>query len=128
LWDVTSTIDVIDGGAGDRFAWYNDIMTGIKYGEAQVFDPQLAGVNWMPEVVIDLDSASFGQINNQDLFTIGAHLATLDGTGTQALWSSSNSYDAVLTVTTSTVPVPAAVWLFGSALAGLGWMKRKQTA
>ena len=25
------------------------------------------------------------------------------------------------------VPVPAAIWLFGSALAGLGWMRRKQT-
>jgi len=29
--------------------------------------------------------------------------------------------------TVSAVPVPAAVWLFGSALAGLGWMCRKQT-
>ena len=28
----------------------------------------------------------------------------------------------------SVVPVPAAVWLFGSALAGLGWMRRKQVA
>lgn len=27
----------------------------------------------------------------------------------------------------SVVPVPAAVWLFGSSLAGLGWMRRKQT-
>ena len=26
-----------------------------------------------------------------------------------------------------TVPIPAAVWLFGSALAGLGWVRRKQT-
>jgi hypothetical protein len=26
------------------------------------------------------------------------------------------------------IPVPAAVWLFGSALAGLGWLRRKQTA
>ena len=26
----------------------------------------------------------------------------------------------------STVPVPAAVWLFGSALAALGWARRKQ--
>ena len=26
----------------------------------------------------------------------------------------------------SIVPIPAAVWLFGSALAGLGWMKRKR--
>jgi hypothetical protein len=28
--------------------------------------------------------------------------------------------------TASSVPIPAAVWLFGSALAGLGWMRRKQ--
>ena len=27
----------------------------------------------------------------------------------------------------SMVPIPAAVWLFGSALAGLGWLRRKQT-
>jgi hypothetical protein len=26
------------------------------------------------------------------------------------------------------VPIPAAVWLFGSALAGLGWLRRRQTA
>ena len=30
--------------------------------------------------------------------------------------------------TVSTVPVPAAVWLFGSGLAGLGWMRRRKTA
>ena len=29
-------------------------------------------------------------------------------------------------MSSSVVPIPAAVWLFGSALAGLGWMKRKQ--
>jgi hypothetical protein len=32
------------------------------------------------------------------------------------------------TVTSSAVPVPAAIWLFGSGLAGLGWLRRKQTA
>jgi hypothetical protein len=26
------------------------------------------------------------------------------------------------------VPIPAAVWLFGSALGGLGWMRRRKTA
>jgi len=31
-------------------------------------------------------------------------------------------------IVVSAVPVPAAVWLFGSALAGLGWMRRKQVA
>jgi len=36
-------------------------------------------------------------------------------------------YRGTYSVSASAVPVPAAVWLFGSALAGLGWMKRKQT-
>jgi hypothetical protein len=30
-------------------------------------------------------------------------------------------------IAASVVPIPAAVWLFGSALAGLGWLRRKQT-
>ena len=30
-------------------------------------------------------------------------------------------------ISVNAVPIPAAVWLFGSALAGLGWMRRKQT-
>jgi hypothetical protein len=30
-------------------------------------------------------------------------------------------------ITLNIVPIPAAVWLFGSALAGLGWMRRKPT-
>ena len=29
-------------------------------------------------------------------------------------------------VVANVVPVPAAAWLFGSALAGLGWLRRKQ--
>jgi len=29
-------------------------------------------------------------------------------------------------ITVSAVPVPAAVWLFGSALAGLGWLRRSR--
>jgi len=31
-------------------------------------------------------------------------------------------------INVSEVPIPAAVWLFGSALAGLGWLSRKRTA
>jgi len=30
-------------------------------------------------------------------------------------------------ITLQAVPIPAAVWLFGSALAGLGWLRRRQT-
>ena len=31
-------------------------------------------------------------------------------------------------ITGSVVPIPAAAWLFGSALAGLGWIRRKRVA
>jgi len=33
-----------------------------------------------------------------------------------------------LTVNSAFIPIPAAFWLFGSALAGLGWIKRKQSS
>jgi len=33
----------------------------------------------------------------------------------------------IISGSVSAVPVPAAVWLFGSALAGLGWLRRKRT-
>lgn len=36
-------------------------------------------------------------------------------------------YSGLDDIVVSTVPIPAAVWLFGSALVGLGWMRRKQT-
>lgn len=38
-----------------------------------------------------------------------------------------NVADYKLAITTSAVPIPAAVWLFGSALAGLGVMGRRKT-
>ena len=41
-----------------------------------------------------------------------------------AFSGSRSSISGVIT----TVPIPAAVWLFGSALAGLGWIRRKQAA
>ena len=38
------------------------------------------------------------------------------------------SYLAGGYVSASVVPIPAAAWLFGSALAGLGWIRRRPTA
>lgn len=49
--------------------------------------------------------------------------------GNQTNGSKYNSYYALAVrdgdIIASVVPVPAAVWLFGSALLGLGWMRRK---
>jgi len=51
-----------------------------------------------------------GQLNHHQANTFGAW-AVMDGD-----------------IGTTVVPLPAAVWLFGSAVAGLGWMRRKRTA
>lgn len=40
--------------------------------------------------------------------------------------SSSGGSNSNFNASFSAVPIPAAVWLFGSALAGLGWLRRRQ--
>ena len=80
-------------------------------------------------------------------FGVSGITATVNGTGHHAMgayqtdWGST-TYETVGTITLSdslsniqpygsylvsgaTVPIPAAVWLFGSALGLLGWMRRK---
>jgi hypothetical protein len=42
-------------------------------------------------------------------------------------WPPDQTIRAVVSGSVSAVPIPAAVWLFGSALAGLGWLRRKQS-
>jgi hypothetical protein len=61
--------------------------------------------------VILLDSAS----------SAGNGIFVMNSNGTGSLnWE-------ITSGTVSAVPIPAAVWLLGSALAGLGWLRRKQT-
>jgi len=55
-------------------------------------------------------------------YTDGESYGTLDG----EFWGS-NTQDLAFQTHVSSIPIPAAFWLFGSALAGLGWMRRKQT-
>ena len=59
----------------------------------------------------------------------GAFDAGANGNYQFALVVSKNGFavDSVA-MEVNVVPIPAAVWLFGSALVGLGWFRRKQTA
>jgi hypothetical protein len=60
--------------------------------------------------------------------TVGFGSAGTWYSGYDSEWDEIAYHEAVSGyVTSSAVPVPAAVWLFGSALAGLGWLRRKQT-
>jgi hypothetical protein len=65
------------------------------------------------------EMGQFGGESTIDFYNLGAWSAAMlgqyDGITGRTAWS------------LAAVPVPAAVWLFGSALAGLGWLRRKQS-
>jgi hypothetical protein len=69
-----------------------------------------------------------GSINTTDVNSLGVgdwlNLTGVEVFGSQTI----HSLDVDNIVVGAAVPIPAAVWLFGSALAGLGWIRRKQTA
>ena len=68
------------------------------------FDANEAWVTYAPDGFDDLSSLAIYSPAQQDGLTAGFHLDNF-----------------VL----AAVPVPAAVWLLGSALAAMGWMRRK---
>jgi len=55
-----------------------------------------------------------------------------ESVSSSGLWTNTGGIPALpyapIVTAWSVVPLPAAVWLFGSALAGLGWLRRRQTA
>jgi len=76
-------------------------------------------------VIVDDDEPTYfnfdyADINRLEFTSFGGVFAGGDG-GNGAQFAMDN-------FTYSAVPIPAAAWLFGSALAGLGWMRRRTTA
>jgi hypothetical protein len=82
-------------------------FTGYLSGGGTVQVDLLAGAN--------LEAFSFDD-SWSNLQSLEFSTSDLQGTGLGIKLDSIN---------VSTVPIPAAVWLFGSALAGLGWFRRK---
>ena len=75
-----------------------------------------------PGVGVPTGYISGGALSGSSTFA-GETFASLGITPGTYVWSWSSD-----TFTLNVVPIPAAVWLFGSALAGLGWVRRRQTA
>jgi hypothetical protein len=101
-------IDVtyFDNEAGDT---NNDEILGERTLEAfDIFDVSLGTVSQSDTGAFDV-TALFGDV------AISSFTLTSPG------WDSFK----IESVTFSPVPIPAAVWLFGSALGLLGWMRRK---
>jgi hypothetical protein len=75
-------------------------------------------------------------VNNEDLYVYhviwGDGCCAEESVNSSGIWAGTGGIPAApyapIATAWSVVPVPAAVWLFGSALAGLGWFRRRQTA
>lgn len=118
----TSIASLISPTPGTEQAIFNDLGEGNVYGEVTLTrnDVDL----WLE---IELSSAALDTINqSNDLWAIAGHVTTLDGVIAPAFLKQERLFidhgvgvvpmpELVLT----TIPVPAAVWLFGSGLLGL---------
>jgi hypothetical protein len=117
---IESVAETVSGGcAASDF-------DGFTAGSIAVFNPTTS-VCYYSDVVINAANAG----------AVGAIMLTsLDSvSGVSAGFAAQVSIPAVVVsaplgsslLAAVAVPIPAAVWLFGSALAGLGWLRRKQT-
>jgi hypothetical protein len=78
----------------------------------------------------DGSSYSTNAIDERDRLCWHTSGGTVSGgwrSGDVGFLNGSSDWNRALLVA-NVVPIPAAVWLFGSALAGLGWIRRKRTA
>ena len=109
-------------------------ITNLPAGSNQIntltyFDDNLTPPSSTGETII-FNGSNVGGPLDQNL-TLNGSLTQSTGTsqaGTNAMSITTNADEfgwVVTTTLTTVVPVPPAVWLFGSALGLLGWMKRK---
>ena len=104
----------------DIYVWNGSYTTALP-GTALQLNSQKPSPNPAEPVYLNLDFASA-------LTGAGGTVSINTGTVlTNALYNNNPPYTATLGAgaTVSAVPAPAAVWLFGSALAGLAWLRRR---
>jgi hypothetical protein len=127
--------------SGNPGIQYNSLYSGSEYGSI-VSAKSYAGDYTMSRVDGESFSLLYAEISgNNSSARIGNFSITnyrgrqyLDLAGysdltdvTSITFSPTANYLTLYEFEATTVPIPAAVWLFGSALAGLGWLRRKQT-
>ncbi|MGI9309299.1 MAG: VPLPA-CTERM sorting domain-containing protein, partial [Gammaproteobacteria bacterium] len=121
--DGTTIANVLTSYGSSLFVTFDSSITAFGVDLASFNDGLIRteivinGVVTTPVVQGAFDVRFFGFISSDGFTTVEFRGIENDGFG----------MDNVLYGSGTAVPIPAAVWLFGSALAGLGWMRRKQT-
>jgi hypothetical protein len=125
---VTNSYVRISNNAGGSYDDFYDVNSSLD----PLLGPQINGAT-LRNAGVDLIDYEAGQFNSDDLILNPDPLSqferkrfTLDfnlNPGNASIVGVIDSW----TVVQATVPIPAAVWLFGSALGILGWMRRKES-
>ena len=127
IFDVTTDVTLLNQSCTGCLTEFNDLQSGNAYGTGVVSSSDVGSV-----IDIILSAAAIADINaaSGGLFALGVHVDQITlASGNEGLrWSGGDENRThQLVLATSTVPIPAAVWLFGSGLLGLiGIAKRKR--
>jgi hypothetical protein len=123
LYDVSTDIAVLTSGPRE-VAVFEDLGTGTSYGE---YDVSAADNGQFVSITLNADALD--NINNgAGLFAIGGAVSTIDSTPNNEIIFASSGEPSVPApyLTLTTVPIPAAIWLFGSGLIGLAGLARRR--
>jgi len=125
VWDGSAFHFMDDLGSGFGRAWsIND--TGVIVGhsfEAGGLADKLATVSFDGLSVIKLSTL----VDNLAGWSVLSDAYDVNELGQIVGYGTYNGEERAFLLSPTAVPVPAAVWLFGSALGLLGWMRRKTT-
>ncbi|MGI9290262.1 MAG: VPLPA-CTERM sorting domain-containing protein [Gammaproteobacteria bacterium] len=97
----------------------------------EVFDDVVDYTSLFISSGLDVDSPgsiTFDVTDGMDFYVFAGLEASAKNGVADASNTLSLEFSDAVGLEAAVVPVPAAVWLFGSALAGLGWMRRKQAS
>jgi hypothetical protein len=103
----------------DIFTSFDVSSAGIVVGLGDTLSIVVSRTTTIYDALVNQDQVSW---SNGDSYSSGVKYESVTSpTGPWNEWEGDMAFQTHV----SAVPVPAAVWLFGSALAGLGWMRRR---
>lgn len=121
LREVSTDIGDLTGGTGGVSA-FSDLGSGNPFGTVNVTASDAGNF-----VEVELNSQALSSLSAASgLWAIGGSVTTLRVSISESIFNQSHD-DPRVELVVNNVPVPAAIWLFGSALIGLLGMRRKSS-
>lgn len=109
--NILNTASAVSGGTGNS---WNDVAVNFTFNASDYYL-----INWTPsDLQTGWVNTSLDYYQDSALPAVAGPVTLIDGTA-GAVPDFSNTLHPNLRVNVSTVPVPAAIWLFGSGLIGL---------